>query len=71
MGEFLFGEADDELAEEIEINLGGDFLVYPFVDVIVLIGGLAFASFEMLIKLIAIFKEKVEQFTNRVMNKCL
>lgn len=59
---------DNKLAEEIEVHLCGDFLIDPLIDVVVLIGGLAFAFFEVLVELAAIFKEQMEDLADRVVD---
>lgn len=62
----VFRQVDDELTEEIEIQFCCNFLVDPLVDVVVLIGWLAFAFLEMLVKLAAVLEQEVEYFAKGI-----
>ena len=56
----MSGHVDDEVAQKVEINLGGDLLVDALIDVVILIGGAASSALEVLIKFAAVLEQQME-----------
>lgn len=48
------------MAEEIEVEFGGDFLIDAFVDVVVLVRWLALPALEVLVELVDVLEQQVE-----------
>ena len=64
----VFGHVDDEVAEEVEVYFGCYLLVYPLVNVVVLVRGLALPLLEVLVELAAIFEEEMEDLLDGVVD---
>lgn len=62
VSQFTLRHINDELAQEVEVNLCGDFLIDSFIDVIILVRRLTFSLFEVLVEFMGVFKEEMEYF---------
>lgn len=57
-----------KLGQKVEVELSCDFLVYPFIYVVVLVRRLTFSSLEVFIKLTDVFEKQMESLFYGVIN---
>jgi hypothetical protein len=62
------GECGEELAEEVEVDFGGDLFVDAFVDVVVLVAGFALPPFEVFVELVAVLEQQIEYLLRGVVD---